>query len=84
LRLEIQPPPRVRTAIVRQSIGIGKAPEKGMRLSEPQDVSEIGVRLWPVVRCRNYLILYRIEPNQIRVLRVFHAAQDWNRFFEHP
>jgi plasmid stabilization system protein ParE len=31
---------------------------------------------------RNYLILYRIEPNQIRVLRVLHAAQDWTQFFE--
>ena len=75
---------RVRTAIVRQSMGLGKAPEKGMRLSEPQDESEIGVRLWPVVRFRNYLILYRIEPQQIRVLRVLHAAQDWTRFFDNP
>ena len=73
---------RVRTAIVRQSISLGKAPEKGMRLSEPQDESEVGVRLWPVVRYRNYLILYRIEPSQIRVLRVLHAAQDWTRYFE--
>ncbi len=29
-----------------------------------------------------YLILYRIEPDQIRVLRVLHAARDWARFFE--
>jgi plasmid stabilization system protein ParE len=75
---------RVRSAIVRQSMGLGRAPEKGMRLSEPQDESEAGVRLWPVVRYRNYLILYRIEPQQIRVLRVLHAAQDWTRFFENP
>ena len=75
---------RVRTAIVRQSISLGKTPEKGMRLSEPQDESEAGVRLWPVVRYRNYLVLYRIEPKQIRVLRVLHAAQDWTRFFENP
>jgi plasmid stabilization system protein ParE len=68
---------RVRTAIVRQSISLGMTPEKGMRLNEPQDESETGVRLWPVVRYRNYLILYRIEPNQIRVLRVLRAAQDW-------
>jgi plasmid stabilization system protein ParE len=40
--------------------------------------------VWPVVRYRNYLIPYRIEPNQIRVLRVLHAAQDWTRFFENP
>jgi len=75
---------RVRTAIVRQSMSLGKAQEKAMRLTEPQDEPEIGVRLWPVVRYRNYLILYRIEPEQIRVMRVLHAAQDWTRFFENP
>ncbi|HEV2209927.1 MAG TPA: type II toxin-antitoxin system RelE/ParE family toxin [Verrucomicrobiae bacterium] len=75
---------RVRSAIVRQSISLGKTPEKGMCLSEPRDETEMGVRLWPVVRYRNYLILYRIEPSQIRVLRVLHAAQDWTRFFKTP
>ena len=37
---------RVRTAIVRQSMGLGKAPGMGMRLSKPQDGLEVGVRLW--------------------------------------
>ena len=55
-----------------------------MRLREPQGDLEAGVRLWPVARYRNYLILYRIEPAQIRVLRVLHAAQDWTCFFQHP
>lgn len=73
---------RVRTTIVRESIGLGKTPEKGMRLREPRGELEMGVRLWPVSRYRNYLILYRVEPQQIRVLRVLHAAQDWTRFFE--
>lgn len=75
---------RVRTAIVQQSIDLGKTPEKGMRLREPQSELEMGVRLWPVSPYRNYLVLYRIEPVQIRVLRVLHAAQDWTRFFENP
>jgi len=75
---------RVRAAIVRQSISLGRTPEKGMRLTEPRGESEIDVRLWPVARYRNYLILYRIEPEQIRVLRVLHAALDWTRFFENP
>ncbi len=75
---------RVRTAIVRQSIDLGKTPEKGMRLRKPQSDLEMSVRLWPVSRYRNYLILYCIEPAQIRVLRVLHAAQDWTRFFENP
>jgi len=42
------------------------------------------VRLWPVARYRNYLILYRVEAGQIRVLRILHAAQDWARFFGEP
>lgn len=75
---------RVRTAIVRQSLELGKTPQKGMRLREPQGDLEAGVRLWPVARYHNYLILYRIEAAQIRVLRVLHAAQDWTRFFQNP
>jgi toxin ParE1/3/4 len=72
---------RVRTAIVQQSLQLGKAPGKAMVLTEPQSEREIGVRLWPVSRYPNYLILYRVEPEQIRVLRILHAAQDWTRFF---
>ena len=72
---------RVRTAIVQQSIQLGENPKKGMVLREPQTPAEIGVRLWPVSRYHNYLILYRVEAEQIRVLRVLHAAQDWTRFF---
>jgi toxin ParE1/3/4 len=72
---------RVRTAIVQQAIGLGKMPAKGMVLREAAREQEVGVGLWPVSRFRNYLILYRIESNQIRVLRILHAAQDWTRFF---
>ena len=72
---------RVRAAIVRQSIQLGTTPEKGMPLKDPRDDQETGVRLWPVSRYRNYLVLYRIEPELIRVLRILHAAQDWTRFF---
>jgi plasmid stabilization system protein ParE len=72
---------RVRITIVQQSIQLGKAPEKGMALRDPRGGQEIGVRLWPVDRYRNYLILYRAESNMIRVLRILHAGQDWTRFF---
>ncbi len=72
---------RVRTAIVQQSLQLGNTPKKGMALSAPRSEQEFGVRLWPVSRYRNYLILYRIEPERIRVLRIVHAAQDWTRFF---
>jgi plasmid stabilization system protein ParE len=72
---------RVRTAIVQQTLQLGLSPGKGMALTEPHDEGEVGVRLWPVSRYRNYLILYRVEPKQIRVMRILHAAQDWTRFF---
>ena len=52
-----------------------------MALKEPQGEEEIGVRLWPVSRYRDYLILNRIESEQMRVLRILHAAEDWTRFF---
>jgi plasmid stabilization system protein ParE len=44
-------------------------------------LAEEEVRLWPVIRYRNYLILYRVEPELVRVLRILHAARDWQRFF---
>jgi toxin ParE1/3/4 len=72
---------RVRAAIVEQSIQLGDTPEKGIALNDPRGEQEVGVRLWPVSRYRNYLVLYRIEPEMIRILRVLHAAQDWTRFF---
>ena len=73
---------RVRAAIVQQSIQLGNTPEKGMALIDPRNEQEIGVRLWPVTRYRNYLVLYKIEAERIRVLRILHAARDWTRFFE--
>ncbi len=72
---------RLRATIVKQSLELAKMPAKGMALREPANDQEIGVRIWPVSRYRNYLILYRLEPELIRVLRILHAAQDWTRFF---
>ena len=72
---------RVRAAIVKQSLELGSMPAKGLALKEPATQMEIGVRVWPVAHYRNYLLLYRIEPDLIRVLRILHAAQDWTRFF---
>jgi len=72
---------RVRAAIVQQSLELGATLGKGMALKAPRGNQEIGVRLWPVSRYHNYLVLYRIEPERIRVLRILHAAQDWTRFF---
>ena len=72
---------RVRATIVQQSLQLGNTPRKGMALKAPRSEQEIDVRLWPVSRYGNYLVLYRIEPERIRVLRILHAAQDWTRFF---
>jgi toxin ParE1/3/4 len=72
---------RVRTSIVKESLELATMPIKGIALREPANEREIGVRLWPVSRYRNYLILYRIEPKSIRLLRILHSAQDWTRFF---
>ena len=72
---------RVRAAIVNQSIELASMPRKGLVLREPANEQERNVRLWPVSRYRNYLILCKIEPDFIRVLRILHAAQDWTRFF---
>jgi len=72
---------RVRAAVVQQSVQLGNTPQKGMALKAPRSEQEIGVRLWPVSRYRNYLVLYRVEKDLIRVLRILHAARDWTRFF---
>ena len=40
-----------------------------------------GLRLWPIRRFKNHLILYRPLPNGIEVLRVFHGAQDIESLF---
>jgi plasmid stabilization system protein ParE len=72
---------RVRATIVQQTLQLGNTPKKGMALKEPRGQEENAVRIWPVPRYRNYLVLYRIEPERIRVLRILHAAQDWTRYF---
>ena len=40
-----------------------------------------GIRMWPVPQFQNYLIFYRIAGEEIQVLRILHAAQDYTRFF---
>jgi plasmid stabilization system protein ParE len=75
---------RVRSAIVQQSMQLGTALEKGVALKDPSGEQELGVRLWPVSRYRNYLILYKVESDRVQILRLLHAARDWTRFFGNP
>jgi toxin ParE1/3/4 len=39
------------------------------------------IRVWPVGRFRNYLIFYRVLPDEIEVVRVLHGARDLTRIF---
>lgn len=73
---------RVRVELVREAVALGVHPAKGMALKEARGQDEIGVRLWPSRRYQNYLLLYRVETRQVRVLRVLHGARDWRRFFK--
>lgn len=73
---------RVRHELVHQAVALGGSPDKGMSLKESRTIEESGVRLWPVPRYRNYLLLYRVESHQVRLLRILHAARDWHRFFK--
>jgi toxin ParE1/3/4 len=40
-----------------------------------------GIRMWPVPQFQHYLIFYRLVGEDIQVLRILHAAQDYTRFF---
>ena len=40
-----------------------------------------GIRMWLVTGFRNYLLFYRVVGDELQVLRVLHAAQDYTRFF---
>jgi len=74
---------RVRKEIVAQSIRLGENPEMGWPIKNPTRRHR-NVRLWPVSRYRQYLILYRVESQSVRIISLLNAAQDWTRFFGGP
>ena len=74
---------RVRKEIVSQAIRLGENPEMGWPIKTPKR-RQRNVRLWPVASYRQYLILYRVEPQIVRIVSVLNAAQDWARFFGGP
>ena len=47
-------------------------------LPEP-DLAEL--RFWPVKKYRSYLVIYRVVPGGVQVVRVIHAATDIRRAF---
>lgn len=74
---------RVRKEIVLQAIRLGENSEMGWRIKNPKR-RHANVRLWPVTKYRQYLILYRIETKIVRIISILNAAQDWTRFFDEP
>jgi toxin ParE1/3/4 len=74
---------RVRKEIVSQAIRLGENPEMGWPIKNPNR-RHINVRLWPVAKYRQYLILYRVGPKAVRIVSILNAAQDWARFFREP
>jgi len=71
---------RVRKEIVAQAMRLGENPEMGWTIRNPKRRHR-NVRLWPVTRFREYLILYRAGPPIVRIVSILNAAQDWTRFF---
>jgi len=74
---------RVRKEIVAQSIRLGENPEMGWPIKNPKRRHK-NVRLWPVTSYRQYLIVYRVGPEIVRIVSILNAAQDWTRFFGGP
>jgi len=74
---------RVLKEIVSQAIRLGQNPEMGWPIKNPKRRHK-NVRLWPVTNYRQYLILYRVGPEIVRIVSILNAAQDWTRFFGEP
>lgn len=47
------------------------------------DMPHIGTARWPdqprrrMLAAGNYVVIYEVEPRQVNILRVIHAARDW-------
>jgi toxin ParE1/3/4 len=55
---------------------VATMPDLGSPLDLPNPaLAEL--RFWPVRRFKKYLLFYRVEPHEIKVLRVLHAARDF-------
>ena len=72
---------KVRKEIVAQAIRLGENPEIGWPIKNPKRQHRT-VRLWPVTRYSQYLILYRLARQTVRIVSILNAARDWTRFFQ--
>jgi toxin ParE1/3/4 len=41
-----------------------------------------GIRVWPVASFKSYLIFYRVQSDEIEVVRVIHGARDLSAIFD--
>jgi toxin ParE1/3/4 len=41
-----------------------------------------GVRFWPVRGFENHIIFYRVQPEHVEIMRIFHGARDIPRVFD--
>jgi len=41
-----------------------------------------GIRVWPIRGFKNHLIFYRVHKSHLEIIRVLHAAQDFERVLD--
>lgn len=71
---------RVHDAILEAAGKLEEQPLLGPALTNPKP-RYAGVRMLLVREFPAYLLVYRVEVDGVRVLRVLNAARDWTRFF---
>ena len=71
---------RVRQTILYTADFLAEHREVGRRIRNAV-ARHAQIRWFVVPKFRNYLIFYQPHGDTIMVVRVFHAAQDWTRFF---
>jgi len=67
---------------VRHSTGrLSEMPELGT-VTQWEDRRSKNIRIWPVKDFPNHLIFYRIEADELVVLRVLHGSTDYETLFQ--
>ena len=72
---------RVVMAAYNTFVGLAANPRMG-RIRKFRSRRLRGVRSWPITGFQNYLIFYRQESGVVRILHVYHGAQNVEALFE--